>query len=298
MLDLLDAVRVLLDQGRALRLVVSGIGPDTDTVAERVTELSGRGVGIDAVGRIERIGANVTGFSDGDRVWAIRAGAAGIRKPTGLAAEFAVVDQRRVALAPTSLDDVQAAALVVGGYTALRALRDTVRLRPGERAVIRGASGGVGSAAVSIAAALGGRVVGVASGRNEDAVRAGGAQEFFDYAALSPSDVGMADVIFDTVGTDLLAWRRILEHDGRMAAVGVGSPRALTAVAVSSLHGSRRIRMFAGEPPAGQLAALTAFVDAHGIRPLVHEAFALDEIRRAHEAFAARGLAGKLVITV
>ncbi|RWZ52699.1 NADP-dependent oxidoreductase [Labedella phragmitis] len=257
-----------------------------------------QGLGVDAVGRIEGVGAGVTGFVKGERVWAMRAGADGLRRSTGLAAEFAVVHSHRVAPAPESLSDAEAAALIVGGYTALRAFRDVLSLRPGSRTLIRGASGGVGSAAVPIAAALGGQVIGVTSRRNGDLVRSLGAQEVFDYATATPSDVGSADVIFDTVGTQLSAWRSALSRNGRMATVAVGSAGALAAVGLSAIHGSRRIRMFAGEPPTGQLAALSAFVDANHIRPVVHETFRIDDIGRAHDRFDRGGVAGKLVIVM
>jgi NADPH:quinone reductase-like Zn-dependent oxidoreductase len=256
------------------------------------------GLGIDAVGTVESTGADVTGFAIGERVWAVRSGMAGLRRPTGLASEFAVVDARRAAHAPDSLDDVEAAALVISGYTALRALRDSLRLRPDERVVVRGASGGVGSVAVQIAAAMEGRVAGLASKQHSDLVRALGAVEVFDYASTTPSAVGAADVVFDTVGTQLTAWRRILQRNGRMATVALQSAGALVSIGLSSLHGSRRIRTFAGEPPIGQLAALTEFVEAHDVRPVVHQTFRLNEIQKAHEVFAGRGVAGKLVITV
>ncbi|GAB3618496.1 NADP-dependent oxidoreductase [Okibacterium endophyticum] len=257
-----------------------------------------QGLGIDAVGTVEKVGAQVDGFAIGERVWAIRSGLAGLRSPTGLASEFAVVDARRVAHAPESLDDIEAAAFVVTGYTALRALRDSLRLRPGDRVVIRGASGGVGSAAVQIAAAMKGRVAGIASEQKSDLVLSLGAVEVFDYASATPSSVGSADAVFDTVGTQLAEWRRIVRRDGRMVTVAVQSPAALATIGLTSVHGSRRIRAFAGEPPAGQLAALTEFVEAHQVRPVVHQTFRLDDIQKAHEVFASRGIAGKLVITV
>jgi NADPH:quinone reductase-like Zn-dependent oxidoreductase len=257
-----------------------------------------QGLGIDAVGRVEKLGAGVSGLALGERVWAVRAGAAGLRNPTGLASEFAVVDARRVAHAPESLNDIEAAALAVSGYTALRALRDSLHLQPGARVVIRGASGGVGSAAVSIASAMNGHVVGLASEQNADLVRALGAHEVFDYSSATPSTIGQVDLILDTVGTDLSTWRRILRRNGRMATIAFDSPATLITIGLSAIHGSRRIRTFAGEPPQGQLRALTAFVERHAIRPLVHDTFSLDAMQRAHGVFVGRGIAGKLVITV
>jgi NADPH:quinone reductase-like Zn-dependent oxidoreductase len=299
-----DAAIPTADAGEILiRVAASSVNAvDASHRVGKLSFISGRrfpqGLGIDAVGTVEAVGEGVVGFALGERVWAIRAGARGMRQARGLAAEFAVVDARTVAHAPESLDDIQAAALVVSGYTALRALRDVLRVQPSDRVLVRGAAGGVGSAAVSIAIALGGQVAALASSRTGDLVRSLGAHELFDYSLATPSAVGSSDAIFDTVGTDLSAWRRTMAKGGRMATVAFDSPRALATLGLSAVHGPRRIRAFAGEPPAGQLARLAEFVDAHEIRPVVHGTYPLADIGLAHEAFAGRGIAGKLVITV
>ncbi len=145
---------------------------------------------------------------------------------------------------------------------------------------------------------MGGRVVGLASGRSADLVRAPGASEFFDYSSAKASDIGPADAVFDTVGTQLSSWRGILRRGGRMTTVAFPSPTALATIALSQVHGSRRIRAFAGEPPIGHLAALTDFVETHGVRSAIRETFPLEKIQQAHEAFAGRGIDGELVITV
>jgi NADPH:quinone reductase-like Zn-dependent oxidoreductase len=286
-----------------LRVAASSVNAvDIAHRAGKLAYVTGRnfpqGLGVDAVGRIESMGSDVSGFARGERVWAVRAGAGGMKQPIGLASEYAVVDARRVSHAPESMDDTTAAALVVSGYTALRALRDSLRLQPGGRVIIRGASGGVGSAAVSIAAAMNGYVVGLASQRNLEVVQALGAHEVFDYSATTPSQVAPADAVFDTVGTRLSAWRRTLRRGGRMATVAFASPAAIATIVSSVVHGSKRVRAFAGEPPAGHLAELAAFVEARGIRPLVHETISLDAIARAHRVFEGRGLAGKVVVTM
>ncbi len=269
--------------------------------AGQLAVLTGRrlpqGLGIDVVGTVDGVGADVRGLEVGDRVWGIRAGAFSMKSARGMTAEYAAVDARQVARAPESLDDVQAAALVVGGYTSLRALRDVARVQPGERVLVRGGTGGVGSAAVQIAAALGGRVAVLASARGEELARSLGAHEFFDYATTAPASVGFADVILDTVGTDLLAWRRVLSPGGRMVGVAFDSLAGLATIAASSVFGRGRIRTFAGEPPAGYLNGLTSFVDTHSIRALVHETFPLERVQDAHRAFTAPGLRGKIVVT-
>lgn len=267
----------------------------------RMQLLTGRrlpqGVGIDFAGTVEAVGADVSRFEPGDRVWGIRAGTAGMRSPTGLAADLATISARHVALAPTTLDDVQAAALVVGGYTALRALRDVAGLRAGERVLVRGGAGGVGSIAVQAAAALGAHVIVLASGRSEAVARDLGADEFFDYRSARPADVGPVDVILDTVGTALLSWRQALAPAGRMVGVAFDSPAGLAGIALSAVFGARRIRTFAGEPPADSLAGVTRFVEEHAIRALIHDTFSLAHVQDAHHAFQAQALRGKIVVT-
>ncbi|GAA4655700.1 quinone oxidoreductase family protein [Arthrobacter cryoconiti] len=256
-----------------------------------------QGLGIDLVGTVESVGTAVRGFSPGERVWGIRAGASGMKNETGLTADFAVVDARRLSRAPESLGDVEAASLVVGGYTALRALKDVARLQPGERVLIRGGTGGVGSAAIQIAAALGARVAVLASASTDRIVRDLGAIDFFDYSTATPASVGKVDVLMDTVGTGLLSWRRTLAPNGRMVGVAFDSLAGLASIGVSSVFASRRIQTFAGQPPAGSLEALGEFLDANGIRGLVHAIYPIEEIAEAHRVFSAGRVRGKIVIT-
>jgi len=275
---------------------------DADHRAGRLAMVTGRrlphGLGIDAVGTVESLGGDVRGFEVGDRVWAIRSGAAGLKSPTGLAAEFAVVEARNAAHTPGSLDDIGAAALVVGAYTALRALRDVARVQPGERVLIRGGTGGVGIAAVQIATALGAHVAVLASARSEQLARSLGAQEFFDYASSDPRALGAVDVVFDTVGTELLSWRRTLKPRGRMVGVAFDSLAGLAAIAASTIYLRRRIRTFAGEPPAGYLDEVSRFVEAHGIRGVAHSTVPFARIGEAHRTFGAEKIHGKIVIAV
>jgi NADPH:quinone reductase-like Zn-dependent oxidoreductase len=267
----------------------------------RLRLLSGRripqGLGIDLVGTVEGAGAAVRGFSPGERVWGIRAGASGMRRATGLTADFAVVDPRGLAPAPANLSDPEAASLVIGGYTALRGLSDVAHVRPGERVLVRGGTGGVGSAAVQIAVAMGARVAVLASASGADLAADLGATEFFDYSTATPASIGKVDVLFDTVGTDLLSWRRTLAVGGRMIGVAFDSLSGLATIGASRVYGSRRIRTFAGEPPAGFLADLTRFVEDTSIRGVVHATYPIERIAEAHRAFSAGRVGGKIVIT-
>ena len=286
-----------------VRVAASSVNPvDVAHREGRLRLLSGghmpRGLGIDAVGTVHGVGASVRGFEPGQRVWGIRAGASGMRAATGLTAEFAVVDARRLALAPASLDDAEAASFLIGGYTALRALTDVAGVRAGDRVLVRGGTGGVGSAAVQVAAALGARVAVLASAAGEGVARQLGATEFFDYRTATPASVGAVDVLIDTVGTDLLVWRKTLSPGGRMVGVAFDSVAGLVPIGASAVFGPRRIRTFAGEPPAGALAKLTRFVDEHGTRGVVHGTYPLARLGEAHREFSAGGVRGKIVVAV
>jgi NADPH:quinone reductase-like Zn-dependent oxidoreductase len=129
-------------------------------------------LGIDVAGRIEVVGKDVTQFKAGDEVYG-----AGI----GSFAEYSCARENRLALKPANLTFEQAAAVPVAGLTALQALRDHGRIRNGQRVLINGASGGVGTFAVQIAKALGAHVTGVCSGKNLEMVRSLGADQVIDY---------------------------------------------------------------------------------------------------------------------
>jgi NADPH:quinone reductase-like Zn-dependent oxidoreductase len=167
------------------------------------------GIGLDFAGVVAATGADVSAHRVGDRVWGTVHPRQ--RHTIGAAAEYVVVTADRIGPAPQSLASVEAAGLVVAGTTALIALRDTARLSSGERVLIRGAAGGVGTAAVQLAHAF--------------------------------------DVILDTVGTDLGRYRGKLAKGGRMVTVGL-SARALVTVALSTVYGSSRIRTFSANPDA------------------------------------------------
>jgi len=219
------------------------------------------------------------------------------RHTTAGAAEYVAVAAERVSLAPKGLSSVQAASLVVTGATALIALRDSVHLAPGERILVRGAAGGVGSAAVQLAHALGGHVTALARERHAEALRELGADEVLDYTETSSDQLGPFDVILDTVGTELNCYRGRLARGGRMVTVGL-SASALAAIAASSVHGSRRIRTFSANPDAALLRAVAEHAASGALRPVIGTVHPLAEIAAAHQAFERGGGMGKHVITL
>ena len=219
----------------------------------------------------------------------------------GSVAEYVCIEPRHVAHCPAELKPAEAAALPVVGATALIALRDIVQVRAGHRLLVRGASGGVGSAAVQLGKALGAHVVGLASAANLDFVRELGADAALDYATAGPADQDRFDVILDTVGSDLAAWRRRLAPNGRMAAI-VPDPkhpvRGMAYFAFSRIHGSRRVRYFSAKPDTTLLRDLGEFVASGAIRPIIDTIYPLSRIADAHRAFEAGGRRGKQVIRI
>jgi NADPH:quinone reductase-like Zn-dependent oxidoreductase len=274
-------------------------GHDTLVRAGGLKMVSGRrfpiGLGLDFAGTVAATGPGVPDYRVGDRVW-------GMVHPrqkhaNAAAAEYVAVPAERISLAPASLTSAQAASLVVAGSTALIALRDSVHLAAGERILVRGAAGGVGTAAVQLAHALGGHVTALARERYAEALRELGADEVLDYTETTSEQLGPFDVILDTVGTELNCYRGRLDKGGRMVTVGL-SASALAAVAASSVHGSRRIRTFSANPDSALLRAAAEYADSGALRPVIDTVHPLAEIAAAHQAFERGGALGKHVVAM
>ncbi|GIG64693.1 NAD(P)-dependent alcohol dehydrogenase [Phytomonospora endophytica] len=268
--------------------------------AGRLRLLTGRrfpkAVGIDFAGRIEALGPGVRGVGAGEDVWGVLP-----RGRMGTAAEFVAVDAGRVAPIPAGLDAIEAVSLLAGGTTALTGLRDKAALRGGERLLVRGAAGGVGSLAVQLGKVFGAHVTGLASARTGDFVRGLGADEVLDYAVTGPGDLGRFDVVFDTVGGRLPEFRRLLAPGGRMVAVAFDASRILRDVGylfASVVHGSRRVRFFSGDPRRELLDELAVLVGDGSIRPVVDTVRPLSEVAVAHRALEDGGVRGKQVIAI
>ncbi|MGC9379698.1 NAD(P)-dependent alcohol dehydrogenase [Streptomyces sp. MH13] len=266
-----------------------------------VTGLTARGfpkrTGMDFVGEVVTPGPPGSGVAAGDRVW----GLLPRRRMFGSAAEFVAVPPEHVALAPSALDPVQAVSLPAGGTTALTALRDKARLRAGERLLVRGAAGGVGSVAVQLGRAYGAHVTALAGARNLDFVRDLGADEAFDHATTGAAGLGRFDVVFDAVGTGLRAYRRLLAPGGRMVAIAFDLAHPATSIAyllASTAFGSRRVRFFSGNPTRALFTELTALAESGALRPVVDTVHPLAEIAAAHRALERGGVRGKHVIRV
>ncbi|MET7451888.1 NAD(P)-dependent alcohol dehydrogenase [Streptomyces sp. NPDC005574] len=274
-------------------------GHDVLVRSGRVRLVSGRrfpiAAGLDFAGVVVEAAPDVRGHRAGDRVWGMVHPRQ--RHTTAGAAEYVVVPAARIAPAPQGVSPVDAASLVVGGATALTALRDSVRLAGGERVLVRGAAGGVGTAAVQLAHAMGGHVTALARDRHAPALGELGADQVLDYADTAPEETGPFDVIVDTVGTDLGRYRRRLAAGGRMVTVSL-SGAALTAIAASSVHGGRRIRTFSANPDAALLNDVAGHVACGALRAVVAGVHPLADIAFAHGAFERGGALGKHVVAV
>ena len=186
-----------------LMRLASGIGSPSD-----------QSMGVDFAGVIIETGDEVTRFAVGDAVFGGRSGA--------FAEYIALPEDSAIALKPDNVSFEEAAAIPIAAVTALQALRDNGQLKAGEKVLLNGASGGVGTYAVQIAKALGAEVHGVCSTRNVEMVRALGADHVFDYTIENYTDSDNEyDLILDMVGNhSLSANRRVLKPQGRMVLVG------------------------------------------------------------------------------
>jgi NADPH:quinone reductase-like Zn-dependent oxidoreductase len=253
--------------------------------------------GFDVAGRIEAVGRKVTQLRPGDEVfgWC-----------DGSFAEYAAVPEDQLALKPANLTFEQAAAVPISGFAALQALRDTGGVKPGQKVVIIGASGGVGSFAVQLAKAFGAEVTGVCSTKSVEMVRSIGADHVVDYTQEDFTRTGQRyDLILEMAGNRSLAdLRRALSPTGTLVLVGgsggkwfMGTGRTLRAV-VLSLFARQRLRSFFSKPREADLVVLKELIDAGKLTPVLDRTFALSEAPEAISYVGERSTQGKTVITV
>ncbi len=197
----------------------------------------------------------------------------------GAYAEYALAPEDELALKPKRLSMEDAAALPLAGLTALLGLRDTARVQPGQRVLINGASGGVGSFAVQIAHALGAEVSAVCSARNAERMRAIGADHVIDYARTDFTlEAGRYDVIFDLVGSrGLRACLRALSAGGVYIA-SVGRLSWVLRAALLSLFARGRIKVLAASANTADLEALAELAESGACTPLIDQRYTLSQV--------------------
>jgi NADPH:quinone reductase-like Zn-dependent oxidoreductase len=255
--------------------------------------------GRELAGRVEAVGSGVTTLRPGDEVFGVA---------EGTFAEYAPAAAAKLAPKPGGLTFRQAAALPISGLTALQAVRDQGRVTAGDRVLVIGASGGVGSFAVQIAKAFGAEVTGVASTGKVDLVRSLGADHVVDYRLGDDLGAGERgyDVIIDTGGNrPLSVLRRALTPTGTLVLVGAetggrwlgGTDRQLRAMVLSRFV-RQRLRTFIASEKAADLLALSALVESGAVTPAVDRTFPLAETPAAIRHMREGKARGKVVIDV
>ncbi|WP_341231734.1 NAD(P)-dependent alcohol dehydrogenase [Nocardioides salarius] len=252
-------------------------------------------VGRDLAGVVDRVGADVTSFAIGDEV---------IGTANGSYADFAVVPVSRLARKPASLSFEEAATLPVSGATALQAVRQA-GVEAGDRVLVIGASGGVGSYAVQVAAARGAEVTGVASGAKADLVRSLGATDVIDHTREEIDASGRRwDVIIDLAGLRRLSLlRRCLTPQGTLVIAGGeggdrwlgGTHRQLGAMALSPFVRQRLTSLLSKET-AADFATLADMADRGELRPVLERTYALEEAAKAIDHLVDGHVRGKIVV--
>lgn len=251
-------------------------------------------LGAEFAGVVEATGANVTRFKRGDRVFAYPGA------KFGGYAEYAVIDQdAAIAIAPETIDLDQAAVLSFGGATALNFLRDKAGIISGDRVLVIGGAGGVGSAAVQLAKAFGAHVSATASATKLDMVRGLGADVVIDHGKEDPARVRDSyDIILDTSGTATYAmYGAALRPGGRLMLVSANLWQMLGSLVARKSGGRKASGGYAPER-AEDLRFLADLAASGKFRPFIDTHFPLDEAADAHRHFKAPGRKGNVVIVV
>jgi NADPH:quinone reductase-like Zn-dependent oxidoreductase len=253
--------------------------------------------GVDLAGQVEAAGRNVTQFQPGDEVF----GAS-----TGAFAEYVCAGENKLVLKPANLTFQQAAAVPVAAISALQGLRDKGRIQPGQKVLINGAAGGVGTFAVQIAKSFGAHVTGVCSTRNVDLVRSIGADHVIDYTQEDFTQSGQRyDLVYDCVGNhSLSAFRRVMSPRGNYVMVGgpagrwIGPmDRALKALLLS-LFVSQKLSMFLASTNKEDLVVLKELIEAKKVTPVIDRSYTLSEVPEAVRYSEEGHARGKVVITL
>src|SRR4051812_47987316 len=254
------------------------------------------GLGSELAGVVEAVGAKVTGLEPGDAVFGTCSASF---------AEYASARPDKLARMPANLSFEQAAAVPVSAVTALQALRDRERVKAGQRVLVIGASGGVGTFAVQIAKALEANVTGVSSTEKLDLVRSLGADHVIDYTHADITDDGQRyDLVLDIGGNRPLSQlRRALTRDGTLVIVGGegggrwtgGIHRQLGAMVVS-LFVRQRLGTFIAKLNSTDLDALRALIEAGSLTPAIDRVITLDQVPDAIRDLVSGHVRGKIVI--
>ena len=251
-------------------------------------------LGSDVAGTVEAAGRNVTQFQVGDEVFGSMP-----LDLLGSFAEYIAAPEELLALKPARLSFEQAAAVPLAGFTALQGLRDKGKLQPGQKVLINGASGGVGTFAVQIAKALGAaEVTGVCSTRNLELVRSIGANKVIDYTQTDFTRSGQQyDLIFDAVGN-----RSVADLKRALTPTGIGSVAGFTSMALLFQHmllGGKKVGLMAtAKANQKDLLILKELLEAGKVTPVIDRRYPLSETAEAIRYLESGRARGKVIVTV
>jgi NADPH:quinone reductase-like Zn-dependent oxidoreductase len=254
-------------------------------------------LGVDFAGVVEAVGNDVTELKPGDGVFGRRVGAL---------AEYVAAPDDSVAPKPTHLTFEEAAAVPVAAITALQALRDHAHVQPGQKVVVNGASGGVGTFAVQIAKALGAEVTAVCSTRSVDVARSLGADHVVDYTREDFTRVGRRyDLLLDIAGSkSWRAYRRALAPAATLVIIGGPKGRVLgplghiARVKLAAVRSSRKVVFCISKPTKDDLLTLRDLIEAGKVKAFVDRTFPLEQASDALRYQGEGHPRGKVVVTI
>ena len=251
-------------------------------------------LGVDVAGQIEAVGRNATQFKPGDEVFGVARGAL---------AEYVCAIEDKLALKPANLSFEDAAAVPVAAITALQGLRDKGRIQRGQKVLVVGASGGVGTFAVQIAKSFGAEVTAVCSTRNVDTARSLGADHVIDYTRGDFTQSGQRyDLILGAnAHHSIFDYRRALSQDGVFVMAGGGLARVFQAMLLApflSRIGSKKMRFFIANIDQKDLVFLKDLLETRKVVPTIDRRYPLSEAAEALRYLEEGHARGKVVITV
>lgn len=256
-------------------------------------------LGVDVAGEVEAVGASVTQFKPGDFVFGSCRGAF---------AEYACAPESQLALKPENITFEQAAAVPVAAFTALQGLRDAGRIQAGQKVLVNGAAGGVGTFAVQIAKSFGADVTAVCSTRNLEMVRSIGADRVIDYTKTDfTKSPQRYDIFFDGVGNhSLSAARRILNPEGTYVPAGGEAGRwmlgplanMITTLVLSRFGSQKLVIFFLAKPCKEDLLVLHHLMKTGKVTPVIDRCYELAQVSEAIRYLETRHARGKVVVTL
>ena len=277
-----------------VRVMAAGVNPVDAYVREGMSGEAGSDagkmiIGSDIAGVVEKIGGKIMKFKPGDAIYAYLPVSRG-----GAYAEFAIAKEGEMAIKPKNIDFVKAAAVPLAATTAWQALVDTAKIRKGQRVLIHGGSGGVGSFAVQIAKARGCKVIATASTANQDLLKQLRVGQSIDYSKTRfQSAVKDVDVVLNCVGADTLRDSYgIVKRGGTIVSITTEPDTAECAS-----HGLTCARIMA-HPDAMVLEEMTRLIEANAVSPIVSQTFPLSDVAQAHRQIESRHTRGKIILKI